>query len=218
MDRIPEKLCVRRFPLAALPVVALMLAGVLLIWPSGRSGSTSEAPTILGPDETSARVTKSASLPVPDPVGLSIPALGVNVPLRPVSREPGGAMGAPASAYEAGWDAPGPPPGGQGNALVAAHRDLNGNLGPFWRLAELRPGDGIVVRLADGRTVSYVVEWGRSYAAKGAPLDQIFGSSREAVLTLITCGGAFDRNSREYLDRVVVRARFVPYNVAADLR
>jgi sortase A len=45
------------------------------------------------------------------------------------------------------------------------------------------------------------------YPYNDAPLQQIFGPSPQAHLNLITCGGTFDRASRNYNKRLVVYTR-----------
>jgi sortase (surface protein transpeptidase) len=39
-----------------------------------------------------------------------------------------------------------------------------------------------------------------------APVSEIVGPTSREVVTLITCGGTFDSGSRNYSDRLVVRA------------
>jgi sortase (surface protein transpeptidase) len=48
--------------------------------------------------------------------------------------------------------------------------------------------------------------WTRLYEAESAPLDEIFPTTPDEQLTLITCGGQFDQSIHMYLSRWVVRA------------
>jgi hypothetical protein len=59
----------------------------------------------------------------------------------------------------------------------------------------------------DGARYRYEVEWSRSVDAWNAPLDQILGPTTQRWLTLITCGGTFNQTTREYSERLIVRAR-----------
>ncbi len=43
-------------------------------------------------------------------------------------------------------------------------------------------------------------------------MEEVFGGSEVPDITLITCGGAFDRQTRQYLSRLVVRAALQPGN------
>ena len=57
---------------------------------------------------------------------------------------------------------------------------------------------------ASSRTVAVSSRWVR---ADGAPVEEIFAQSSAPTLTLITCGGEYRPETREYLDRLIVRAR-----------
>ena len=92
---------------------------------------------------------------------------------------------------------------------MSGHVDWGHNAAVFWGLRNLRTGDPIQIRGADGSMHTYTVEWNRTFASKAAPVDQIVGPTRDAVLTLITCDGVFDPRARAYADRRVVRARLV---------
>jgi hypothetical protein len=43
-------------------------------------------------------------------------------------------------------------------------------------------------------------------AADSFPWDRVYAPTPEAALRLITCGGAFDRNARSYVDNFIVYA------------
>jgi hypothetical protein len=44
------------------------------------------------------------------------------------------------------------------------------------------------------------------YAKSSAPLDRLFARDGPPRLTLVTCGGSFDRGTGHYRDNVVVTA------------
>ncbi len=58
----------------------------------------------------------------------------------------------------------------------------------------------------DERGDEFVVQWQRRYDAETAPVAEVFAQSDATEITLITCGGAFDRTTRRYLSRLMVRA------------
>jgi LPXTG-site transpeptidase (sortase) family protein len=96
------------------------------------------------------------------------------------------------------------------NIVMAGHLDYY-DVGEavFYHLGELAEGDVIEITGADDQIYKYKVEWVRNYAI--ADLDakevkRIVGRTSEESLTLITCGGQFDYNRGEYLERMVVRA------------
>ncbi|MFN0072018.1 MAG: DUF4012 domain-containing protein, partial [Chloroflexota bacterium] len=143
------------------------------------------------------------------PAQLGIPRLGVQAPLKELGVDPDGSLQAPENGRDVGWYPQGARPGYGGNLVMSGHLDWNGAPGVFARLAELNPGDRLSVTSEDGSIHRYEVEWRRRYDASDAPMNQILGPTSDAWLTLITCGGRFDPITREYLERVVVRARLL---------
>ena len=141
------------------------------------------------------------------PVKLMIPALGVEAAVEAVGDDPDGAMATPMHPDDVAWYEPGPGMGVPGNVVFAAHVNWDGRLRPFGLLHRLEPGDAIQVIDAEGRGFEYAVESSRWVRAEGAPLEEIFAQPAEPVVTLITCGGEYVAARREYLDRLIVRAR-----------
>ena len=75
----------------------------------------------------------------PAPVRLTIDALGVDVPVRPVGVEPDGQLEIP-DETEVGWYRLGASPGEAGASVLAGHVNWNRVDGPFVRLVQLEPG------------------------------------------------------------------------------
>ena len=94
-----------------------------------------------------------------------------------------------------------------GNAVFAAHVNWDGRLRPFGLLHQLEQGDAIQVIDEKGRGFEYVVESKHWVRAEGAPVEEIFAQPNEPIVTLITCGGEYIAARREYLDRLIVKAR-----------
>jgi len=140
------------------------------------------------------------------PARIDIPRLGTHADIVPLGLEEDGAMSAPADPDTVGWFETGPGVGGQGNMLLDGHVDWGGRLRVFGLLKTLAPGDEIQVTDVDGQVRSYSVTWTQLYEADTAPLDEIFPSTPDEQLTLITCGGDFDATAHMYVSRWVVRA------------
>ena len=71
---------------------------------------------------------------------------------------------------------------------------------------ELKSGDTIKVRDAEGKDVSFVVRESRRYDA-AADAKDVFGSNDgKAHLNIITCAGAWDTSAGQYAKRLVVFA------------
>jgi sortase (surface protein transpeptidase) len=107
----------------------------------------------------------------------------------------------------AGWFTGGAMPGEDGPAVISGHVDSQRGPAVFYRLRDLRRGDTVRVRRADGRWLAFEVTGSARYAKAQFPTDAVFGPVTGPVLRLITCGGTFDGSSGHYLDNLVVTAR-----------
>lgn len=154
-----------------------------------------------------------AGLPRSVPVRLDIPAVGIHTPLSRLGLHADGtiALPPPTRTAPAGWYQHLATPGEIGTAVLVGHVD-SARSGPavFYRLRELRPGDPVAVRRADGTTARFRVVMTRRYAKSRFPAEQVYGAADHAALRLITCGGAFDRRRGHYRDVVVVFATGSP--------
>lgn len=154
---------------------------------------------------------------------IRIPTIGVDakVGTRTVGRDaimtsPGG----PADIvwYDLSlWDGMGGAPGGGHNAVFAGHVDY-ADLVPyanvsyrgqavFSQLRLLSQGDVIEV-VYKGQTLRYSVQWRKQLTDTGQTDWGSIWSANTGVdsITLYTCGGNFDFTTREYADRIIVRA------------
>lgn len=141
------------------------------------------------------------------PVGLAIETIGVNPPVVPVGVEGGSkTVEVPGDVDTVGWYRFGPTPGGSGSAVLIGHVDsrVQGS-GAFFRLRELGPDDVVTVQFADGTRSTFRVVARRSYPKSRLP-GELFQRSGPSLLTLVTCGGAFDQATGSYANNVVVFA------------
>ena len=157
-------------------------------------------------DQPASEVAPSGPWGVP-PVKLMIPALGVVAAVEPVGEAEDGAMATPTHPDDVAWWRLGPGMGVPGNVVLAAHVNWDGRLRPFGLLHQLTEGDAVQVIDEQGRGFEYVVESSQWVRAEGAPLAEIFAQPDVPVVTLITCGGEYVAATREYLDRLIVRAK-----------
>jgi len=144
----------------------------------------------------------------PIPVGLSISVIDVEAPIDPYGVDPdSGLMAVPDNVTDVAWYEHGPSPGEPGSTVLAAHVDL-ADQGPgiFFDIGDLEPGDLVEVSFDDGSQQDFEVTATATYPKTELPLDAIFSRSGPAVLTLITCGGAFDPDASRYDSNVVVYA------------
>jgi sortase (surface protein transpeptidase) len=175
-------------------------------------------PTAVTPDEELARSLAKLTAK-PEPVGgsprdisvelprrLRIPSIGVDALMEYVGIAADGAMDVPRDANHVAWYKLGPRPGAVGNAVIAGHVDWGGKTAVFWQLGQVKPGDMLEVTGVDDRKYEFIVQWQKWYDASNAPVQEVFGQAGVPELTLISCGGEFDRKSRQYLSRIVIRA------------
>ena len=146
--------------------------------------------------------------PVASPVSLTIPLIGVQTQLMTLGLAAGGALQVPplSSASVAGWYTGSPRPGAVGSAIIVGHIDSMNGPGVFFRLSELRRGDNVYVKRADGSTAEFRVASVQRYLKDHFPTATVYGPTPDAELRLITCGGAFDSATGHYLSNIVVYA------------
>lgn len=140
------------------------------------------------------------------PRRLLIPAIGVNASVESVGLDAHGNMDVPKKWKDVGWYDLGPRPGQTGNAVIAGHLDSTTGPAVFWKLKQLKPGDALSVADIDGKEHRFRVSRTEIYGADDAPLQTIFGRDDGAHLNLITCGGAWDKKSGHYTERLAVFA------------
>lgn len=138
---------------------------------------------------------------------IAIPAINVGAELETLHRGADGTLDTPVDWNRAGWYADGIAPGERGPAVIVGHLD-SANAGPavFYRLHELQSGDDVFIESTDGRTQRFVVGTTSQFPKTGFPTEMVYGPTPLPELRLITCIGAFDRSTRNYLDNFVVTA------------
>jgi LPXTG-site transpeptidase (sortase) family protein len=117
-----------------------------------------------------------------------------------------------------GFDSLGGAPGRGGNAIFAGHVDSgqkackNGTVPPpcqavLWDLNDLALGDEIELHVG-GEVFKYKVTSNQPISASlnDGTWDRIVTSTAKESITIITCGGDFNRETREYTNRQVVTA------------
>jgi len=143
---------------------------------------------------------------VASPVSLTIPLIGVKTQLQTLGLAAGGALQVPSLTSVAGWYTGSPRPGAIGSAIIVGHIDSLTGPGVFYRLPELRSGDRVYIRRADGSLVEFRVTSVQTYLKDQFPTQTVYGPTPDAELRLITCGGAFDAATGHYLPNIVVYA------------
>jgi sortase A len=164
------------------------------------------------PKPTAQPVTVQAEqeIEVAEPSRIVIPSVGVEVDIELVGQDANGRMDVPKNVSNAGWWQYGAKPGGKGSAVIAGHVDTpDGQLGIFYKLDQLKPGDTIVVYDQDGKQHVFEVAFLQIYPYDEFPVDVIFERTDKKRLNLITCSGNFDLSEQSYEERLVVFAEAI---------
>jgi LPXTG-site transpeptidase (sortase) family protein len=153
----------------------------------------------------------------PHPKRITISRIYVDAPVVELNTEPGTDLPAvPNAGDEVAWYDFSATPGVNSNAVFAGHVDwqtAGGQPipGAFYRLRELRIGDEVSVTLEDDSVLKYRVTGNVAVKWDDPNVVRAMSLTKKDVLTLITCGGAWEKipsheNGGNYTHRIVVRA------------
>ncbi|MFE4520051.1 class F sortase [Kitasatospora sp. NPDC056783] len=142
------------------------------------------------------------------PTRLRIPQIAVDAPFTELTLNPAGQLNAPPPDDKnlVGWYRDGITPGERGSAVLAGHVDTTKGPAVFLLLSFLLPGNKIEVSREDGTVAVFSVDSVETFAKDAFPDAKVYGRTPDAQLRLITCGGAYDKQRRDYLDNVVAFA------------
>ncbi|WP_030796003.1 MULTISPECIES: class F sortase [unclassified Streptomyces] len=171
-----------------------------------RANGSSSAPT----------VAPGLALPRSAPKRLSIPAIAVDAPFTPLGITPTGQLEAPPAGDNnlVGWFKDGATPGERGSSIIAGHVDTKTGPAVFMQLESLKPGSTVNITREDGVIATFKVDSVETFSKANFPNDRVYGDVPDASLRIITCGGAYDRKVRDYVDNVVVFAHLSSYRRA----
>jgi len=143
------------------------------------------------------------------PMSVRIPSVGVTSPLVPLGLNPDHTLQVPTDYSVAGWYIYRPVPGRRGPAVIAGHVDSVSGPGAFYRLKDVPIGAPIEVSRSDGSVAVFTVTAKEEHSKNAFPTNRVYGPTPEAVLRLITCGGAFNYSTRHYEDNIIVFAKLL---------
>ncbi|MFB7089747.1 class F sortase [Streptomyces sp. NPDC056296] len=195
-------------PLSRRALATTALAALLLGCSGGQGDDAGETarPAATAPS-SHASVKSVRPLARSVPVGLRIPAIGVDTPVMRLGLASDGTVEVPPLTDDdrAGWYRHSPTPGQVGPSVILGHVTVgtHGD-GVFRRLARLHRGDRIEARLENGTAAEFTVTSVRTVAKADFPTDDVYGDVDRPELRLITCGGP--RVGEEYRDNVIAFA------------
>jgi len=154
---------------------------------------------------TPIREEKSEKITLFSPSRLTIPKIGVNVPIEPVGLDKEKRMDVPTDDLDVGWYKYGTIPGEKGSAVIDGHFDTKaGGPAVFYTLSELKSGDSIIVSGKNGEERTFIVTETKIFKDANFPIPLVFSQDDTERLNLITCDGVFDKSEKNYSDRLVV--------------
>lgn len=148
-----------------------------------------------------ARAARSTSTPV----GVRIPAVGVDAPVIPLGLQEDRTLEVPERADEAGWWSGGSRPDEPGPTVIVAHRDSAEGPAVFYDVPGLDRGAEVWVVDQHGQETKFVVQRVEQHARDDFPTEAVYGSTKQPTLRLLTCGGDYDPDEG-YEDNYVVFA------------
>jgi sortase (surface protein transpeptidase) len=143
-------------------------------------------------------------IPRSRPVHLSIPIIGLSVPLSVLTLNKNGTVNVPTNFSEPGWYNGARSPGQKGSAVILGHVDNFHGPAVFFHLDKLKLGNRVDVTLKDGRKLVFAVIGERMYNKTNFPDKLVYGKRTYPALQLVTCGGIFDAATGHYLSNIVV--------------
>lgn len=144
------------------------------------------------------------------PRQIELPSVGASGCIQRVGVAADNAIAVPTNIHLAGWYVGSAIPGQPGVSIVDGHVLGRYNDAIFARLGELQPDEKIRIQFGDKTWKEFSVVSVDSYSVKQASEEQYKAlPDVDKQLTLVTCGGTFDRLSQTYDRRVIVRAGLV---------
>lgn len=148
------------------------------------------------------------------PTTIEIPSIDVKTKIENVGKLENGQMGVPEGVNNVGWFEPGILPGEQGSSVMAGHIDSLTGPAIFYKLEKLKEKDEVIVKDADGNSLTFIVTKTERYPRNDAPIEEIFGFSYGSRLNLITCIGDFNKDAKTHEERFVVYTELIDQDVA----
>lgn len=136
---------------------------------------------------------------VADPVGIRIPAIGVDAQVVALGVDEAGALEVPTDFATTGWWQGGAEPGERGAAVVVGHVDSFEGPAVFFDLGQVDRGDRIIIDRADGTSAVFAVRSSMAPSKERFPTEAVYGPTNRPELRLITChgdlvDGSYDHN------------------------
>jgi hypothetical protein len=154
--------------------------------------------------------TTSYNVPADQPKTIHLPTLSATGLIQRVGLNKQGAIAVPTNVHFAGWYTGSVKPGDVGLSIIDGHVSVKYSPFILKNIQKLQKNDEFTVEYGDGRLQTFRVVESKSLPEhKSAQYLSDKRADIERQLNLITCDGAYDRQSGQYANRLVVVARAV---------
>lgn len=140
------------------------------------------------------------------PVRVRIPDIGVDAEIIDLGLNPDGTLEVPEVAEQTGWYTGRSVPGNVGPSVVVGHVSSTRGSAVFARLRDLQAGHTVEIHRSDGLVALFRVSGTTLVLKDEFPTEQVYGSTAQPTLRLVTCGGEFDRSVRSHKGNLIVFA------------
>lgn len=167
--------------------------------------TTIDATPTTSPSPSADPTPTTVELPESAPVKVRIPSIGVDAGTVSLGLD-GNELETPSDPDEVGWFTGAHTPGAPGRAVLAGHLTWNGRHTVFARLPELTAGAVVEVDREDGTTAKFEITKVSTFAKDVFPTAEVYASTDEPSLVLITCGGEYSQSDHYYDSNVIAFA------------
>lgn len=163
-----------------------------------------KSPAPINEQESASLLAGEASFGLP--VRLKIPGISVDSAVESLGLASDGTMDIPKGPDDVAWFNLGSRPGENGSAVMAGHYGTwkNGKGSVFDNLHKLHKGDKIYVEDDNSAITTFIVRESRSYNPQADATDIFSSNDGKSHLNLVTCEGAWNKDSKSYPQRLVV--------------
>ncbi|MGO1385156.1 MAG: sortase domain-containing protein [Arachnia sp.] len=139
------------------------------------------------------------------PTKVRIPSLGVDASTVTLGLN-GNEMETPDDPDQVGWFTGAHTPGAPGRAVLAGHLTWNGRNTVFAGLPDVAVGAVVEVDREDGTTARFEITRVSTFKKDQFPTNDVYASTEEPSLVLITCGGEYSSSEHYYDSNVIAFA------------
>lgn len=196
-------------------ITVLALGGVLLVYRAQRQVTPEQEPLITHstdtPDESATNASNYNWRGTQDePRKIRIQKISVDAYVQKAGVDQNNKVAVPNNVHLAGWFADSVKPGQTGLSIIAGHVSGRTTDGVFEQLRSVSQGDEFEIELGNGEVKRYrVVSTTQVKEAESASV--VFSQDPKVTsqVNLVTCGGAFNKATNSYDDRVVVAGELI---------